>query len=317
MARQRHDATGPKTGAREHSRSLESEGEGRPVGPGSKPAPGLYLVATPIGNMGDVTLRAIETLRGADVIACEDTRVTSKLMARLGLERTLTPYHEHNADRAGPQLLARLREGKVVALVSDAGTPLVSDPGFRLVQSCHAEGLAVTAVPGASATLTALQLSGLPAERWLFGGFLPSKGTARRQALRELEAVPATLVLFESPNRLPESLADMAAVLGPRPAAVTRELTKRHEEVVRGALPDLAARYAERGPPKGEVVVVIGPPDEAAPASADDLDGRLEAAVAAGASLKDAAALVAAETGHPRREVYARALKLFRGGNEG
>lgn len=266
--------------------------------------------------MGDITLRAVEVLRAADVVACEDTRVTSKLMARLGLERPLTPYHEHNADKAGPQLLARLREGQVVALVSDAGTPLVSDPGFRLVQACVDGGLAVTALPGASAVLTALQLSALPTERWLFAGFLPSKGTQRRQTLRELEAVPATLVFYDSPNRLADSLADMLAVLGDRPAAVARELTKLHEEVARGPLSALADRYHRSGPPKGEVVVVVGPPPAQAPAGGDDLDARLARAMGTGASIKDAAALVAAETGHPRRDVYARALRLFRGGNE-
>ncbi|HSV29650.1 MAG TPA: 16S rRNA (cytidine(1402)-2'-O)-methyltransferase [Candidatus Omnitrophota bacterium] len=273
-------------------------------------------MATPIGNMGDITLRAIEVLRGADVIACEDTRVTGKLMTRLGLDRPLFSYHEHNAERAGAQLLAKLRDGKSVALASDAGTPLVSDPGARLVKACVAEGLAVTALPGASAVLTALQLSALPAERWLFAGFLPSKATQRRQALREVEHVPATLVFYESPNRLADSLADMAAVLGGRDAAVARELTKRHEEVVRGTLFDLANRYAEAGAPKGEVVVVVGPPLAEARPGADDLESRLRRAVDGGASVKDASALVAAETGHPRRDVYALALKLFRGGTE-
>ncbi|MEW5729806.1 MAG: 16S rRNA (cytidine(1402)-2'-O)-methyltransferase [Pseudomonadota bacterium] len=274
-------------------------------------------MATPIGNMGDITFRAVEVLRAADVVACEDTRVTAKLMARLGLERPLTPYHEHNADKARPALLARLREGQRVALVSDAGTPLVSDPGYRLVRACVDEGLAVTAVPGASAVPTALQLSALPCDRWLFAGFLPSKATQRRQALREVEAVPATLVFYESPNRLADSLADMLAVLGDRPAAVARELTKLHEEVARGRLSDLAGRYAAAGAPKGEVVVVVGAPEAAAPAGGDDLDARLRRAVDGGTSIKDAAALVAAETGHPRRDVYARALRLFRGGNDG
>lgn len=317
MARQRHGANGTDTGPTGLSRSMvEDDGEGSPARLGSKPAPGLYLVATPIGNMGDITLRAIETLKGADVIACEDTRVTSKLMIRLGLDRPLFPYHEHNADQAGPKLLARLREGKVVALASDAGTPLVSDPGFRLVQACIAENLPVTALPGASAVLTALQLSGLPAERWLFAGFLPSKATQRRQALRELEHVPATLIFYESPNRLADSLADMAMVLGLRDGAVARELTKRHEEVVRGSLLTLASRYAEAGAPKGECVVVVAPPAEAEPSGEQDVEARLRREVEAGVSIKDAAALVAAETGHPRRDVYARALKLFRGDNE-
>lgn len=309
MARQRNGATGSET--RETSLGTENQREGRPRGPGSKPAPGLYLVATPIGNMGDITYRAVETLRAADLVACEDSRVTGKLMTRLGLDRPLVPYHEHNAERAGAHLLAKLREGLVVALVSDAGTPLVSDPGYRLVRDCVAAGIAVTALPGPSALVTALQLSGLPTDRFLFAGFLPPKATARRQALRELAEVPATLCFYESPNRLGDSLADMAAVLGAREAAVARELTKLHEEVARGDLFTLANRYAD-SPPKGEVVVVVAPPGEAAQPGADEVETRLRRAVADGASVKDAAALVAAETGHPRREVYAVALRLFR-----
>jgi 16S rRNA (cytidine1402-2'-O)-methyltransferase len=260
--------------------------------------------------MGDITYRAVEVLAGADLVACEDTRVTGGLMTKLGLDRPLTPYHQHNAERARPQLISQLKEGAVIALVSDAGTPLVSDPGYRLVRACVAEGIAVTALPGASAAITALQLSGLPNDRFLFGGFLPSKATARRQALRELAAVPATLMFYESPNRLGASLADMAAVLGAREAAVARELTKLHEEVARGDLFTLANRYADLAP-KGEVVVVVAPPDDSRPASADELDDRLRRAVAEGATIKDAAALVAAETGFPRRDVYARALRLF------
>lgn len=294
----------------------DEQREGRHSKPGWQPRPGLYLVATPIGNMGDITLRAIETLRSAHVVACEDTRVTAKLMNRLGLDRPLVAYHEHNADKAGPHLVARIQAGEVVALVSDAGTPLVSDPGGRLVTACLEAGLAISALPGPSAVVTALQLSGLPAEKFLFAGFTPNRSTARRTFLRELAEVPATLILYESPNRLPDALADMQAVLGDRPAAVARELTKLHEEVVRGALSELAARYAASGPPKGEVVVVIGPPAASAPAPEQDLDSHLSALVAGGTSIKDAAALVAAETGHPRRDIYARALRLFRGGND-
>lgn len=317
MARQRHDATGTRTGPTDASLVLDNgKNEGRPERLGSKPSPGLYLIATPIGNMGDITYRAVEVLRAADLVACEDTRVSGKLMTRLGLDRPLFSYHEHNAGHAGPQLIARLQQGAVVALISDAGAPLVSDPGYRLVRSCVAEGIAVTAVPGASAVITALQLSGLPNDRFLFAGFLPPKSAARRTALREVALVPATLVFFESPNRLGESLADMAAVLGSeRPAAVARELTKLHEEVARGTLAALEERYRGQ-PPKGEVVVVIGPPLAAAAESGGDLDQRLRTAVTGGASVKDAAALVAAETGHPRRDIYARALKLFRTGNE-
>ena len=276
---------------------------------GSKPVPGLYLVATPIGNLGDITQRAMMVLKSADLVACEDTRVTGKLLSLLGLSAKLTPYHEHNADHAGPILMDKIAGGAVVALVSDAGTPLVSDPGGRLVAACRDRGLPVTAIPGASAVLTALQVAGLPADRFLFAGFLPNRSTARRQVARELAAVPATLVFFDSPNRLADSLEDLALVLGNRPAAVARELTKMHEEVVRATLPELAKRYAGITP-KGEIVIVIAPPEDVAP-NGDDLEERLKAAVADGASIKDAAALVAAETGHPRREVYAVALRLF------
>lgn len=280
--------------------------------PGSKPAPGLYLVATPIGNMGDISARAVATLRAADVVACEDTRVTGKLISLLGLSVPLSAYHDHNAERAGPQLLERLRRGQVVALVSDAGMPLVSDPGYRLVQACIAENLPVTVVPGPSAALTALALSGLPPDRFLFAGFPPAKASARRKELEGLAAVPATLIFFESPHRLAESLADMALVLGDRPAAVARELTKMFEEVRRGPLAGLAAHYAEAGGPKGEVVVVVGPPGEAPPPSPDDIDDRLRRALA-GQSLRDAVDTVTAATGLPRRQVYARAVALSRG----
>ncbi len=310
MARQRQTgATGP---------SVEVDGgpEGRPRRIGSKPAAGLYLVATPIGNIRDITLRALDVLAEADMVACEDSRVTGKLLMLLGLKRPLLPYHEHNAEKAGRELMAHLKQGAVVALVSDAGTPLVSDPGWALVRACIEEGVPVTAVPGPSAALAALQLSGLPADRFLFAGFLPGKGAARRAVLKELESTPASLVFYEAPHRLPETLADMAAVLGDRGAAVARELTKMHEEVVRGRLFELSQHFAEAGPPRGEVVVVVAPPGAATPVTPDDLDRRLAAAVAGGASIKDAAALIAAETGHQRREVYARALKLFRSNNE-
>jgi 16S rRNA (cytidine1402-2'-O)-methyltransferase len=295
---------------------VDCGGEGRLPRPGSKPVAGLYLVATPIGNLGDITQRALTVLQAADVVACEDTRVTGKLLSLLGLSAKLTPYHEHNADRAGPALIEKMAGGAVVALVSDAGTPLVSDPGGRLVVACRERGLPVTAVPGASAVLTALQVSGLPAERFLFAGFLPNRGAPRRQVARELAAVPATLIFFDSPNRLADSLVDLATVFGDRQAAVARELTKMHEEVVRGTLTELAERYAGHTP-KGEVVIIVAPPGAVALVAEDDLESRLRAAVADGGSIKDAAALVAAETGHPRREVYALALKLFRGGEGG
>jgi 16S rRNA (cytidine1402-2'-O)-methyltransferase len=278
------------------------------------PAGRLLLVATPIGNAQDITLRALEALREADVIACEDTRVTARLLAIHRIERPLIAYHEHNAARMRPAILERLAKGESVALVSDAGTPLVSDPGYKLVRAAIDAGAAVTALPGPSSVLTALLLSGLPSDRFLFAGFLPSKAGARREALQELARVPATLVLFESANRRAESLADMAEVLGPRPAAMARELTKHFEEVRRDSLPALAAHYREAGPPKGEVVVVIGPPDRAAEAVDD---AALDAALADALrqmSVRDAAAAVATATGRSRREVYARALALSRGG---
>lgn len=270
-------------------------------------APGLYLVATPIGNAADISLRGLDVLARADLVVCEDTRVTSKLLSKHGLKPSLAAYHEHNAARQRPQLLARLAVGGAIALVSDAGTPLVSDPGYKLVREAIAAGIKVTALPGPSAPLAALVLSGLPSDRFLFAGFLPPKSAGRRKVLAELAAVPATLIFFESAGRLAGSLADMAAVLGRREAAVARELTKLYEEVRRGFLDDLAAHYAEAGPPKGEIVVVIGPPSEDAGAGID-LDGALDRALAT-MSLRDAADAVAAATGRPRREVYARALE--------
>ncbi len=270
---------------------------------------GLHLVATPIGNLGDMSRRAAETLAGADLVACEDTRMTGKLLALLGIKATLTPYHEHNAERARPALLARMQAGGSVALVSDAGTPLLSDPGYRLVRACLDSGIPVTSVPGASALLPALQLAGLPCDRFLFAGFLANKTAARRRTLAELAAVPATLIFYESPQRLSASLGDMAEVLGPRPAAVARELTKLHEEVRRGTLAELAAHYAAAGAPKGEVTIVVGPPgDEPAP-SADSIDAMLAQALET-LSVREAAATVAAATGLARRAIYARALVL-------
>jgi 16S rRNA (cytidine1402-2'-O)-methyltransferase len=265
-------------------------------------------VATPIGNAADITLRALDVLRRADLVACEDTRVTGKLLAIHGIATPRFAYHDHNADRVRPVLLDRLRQGGTIALVSDAGTPLVSDPGFKLIRAAAEEGLPVTTLPGPSAPLAALVLSGLPTDRFLFAGFLPAKHGARLGELASLATVPATLVFFESARRLPESLADMAEALGPRPAAVARELTKMFEEVRRGTLPELAAHYAEAGPPKGEVVVVVGtsPPAEQPAASLDD---RLRAALAT-MSLRDASEAVATATGARRRDVYARALEL-------
>jgi 16S rRNA (cytidine1402-2'-O)-methyltransferase len=275
----------------------------------------LVVVATPIGNLGDITHRAIDSLRDADVIACEDTRVTAKLLSAYGIHTPMLAYHEHNAARVRPQLIERLRQGQIVALVSDAGTPLVSDPGYKLVEALIGEGISVTAAPGASALLTALVLSGLPSDRFLFAGFLPVKSTARRAEIRSLAAVPATLIFYEAPPRLAKLLDDLLAVLGPRPAAVARELTKKFEEVRRGPLTELAAHYADAPQPKGELVVLVGAPvaDAAGTASDADLDTALTVALAT-LSVKEAAALVSAETGVPRRVTYGRALKLRQSG---
>ena len=219
--------------------------------------PGLHIVATPIGNLGDVTLRALAALAGADLIACEDTRVTRKLLDRYGIRTPLTPYHDHNAAEARPKLLRRLDEGAAIALVSDAGTPLVSDPGFKLVRDAIAEGLNVHGIPGASAALSGLVLAGLPTDRFLFAGFLPAREGERKRALEELKNTPATLIFFESAQRLSESLRAMSAVFGPRRAAVARELTKLHEEVRREDLPKLASIFERSMPPKGEVTIVV------------------------------------------------------------
>ena len=292
----------PSHGAARSKRPRPSGGAGRPL------EPGLYLVATPIGNARDITLRALDVLAGAQVVACEDTRTTAKLLGMHGVAARLTAYHEHNAARVRPALLARLARGEAVALVADAGTPLISDPGYRLVAAARDAGVAVTAVPGASAPLAALCVSGLPTDRFLFAGFLPARRAARRRGLEALATVDATLLMFESARRLAGSLADMADVLGPREAAVARELTKRFEEVRRGPLGELAAHYADAGPPKGEVVVVVGPPG---PREFDDetVDARLREALAEN-SVRDAAASVSAMTGLPRRGLYARALAL-------
>jgi 16S rRNA (cytidine1402-2'-O)-methyltransferase len=292
--------------------SLEEDDGGEPIDPAqrSKPAPGLYIVATPIGNAQDITLRALTLLATVDVIACEDTRVSVKLLRRHAIATRRVAYHDHNADAVRPKLLARLAAGQSVALISDAGTPLVSDPGFKLVREAVERGFAVTALPGPSAPLAALVLSALPADQFFFAGFLPAKEAARRRALAALKAVPATLLFLESAPRLAASLADMAAVLGDRPAAVARELTKLYEEVRRAPLGSLAAHYGGVPPPKGEIVVVVGPPaasDDAV--SADALDQALGVALAR-MSLKDASEAVAAATGLPRRAVYARALAL-------
>ena len=270
---------------------------------------GLYLVATPIGNLGDITVRALEVLAAVDLIACEDTRVTRKLLDRYGIATPLTSYHEHNAAQARPKLLARLADGAAIALVSDAGTPLVSDPGYKLVREARAAGANVTALPGASAVLAALTVSGLPTDRFLFEGFLPAKEAARRARIAELERIPATLVLFETGARIAASLADLAAGLGPREAALCRELTKFYEEIRRGDLATLAHQAADTPEPRGELVIVVAPPDRQDDVSAADLDALLRQALDR-LSVKDAVAEIAAVSGAPRREVYRRAIAL-------
>jgi 16S rRNA (cytidine1402-2'-O)-methyltransferase len=279
-------------------------------------APGLYVVATPVGNLGDVSVRALATLAAADLVACEDTRVTRVLTDRYGIATRLVAYHDHNAARQRPKLLAALAEGEVVALVSDAGTPLVSDPGFRLVKEALAAGHTVVPVPGASAVLAALVASGLPSDAFLFGGFLPPKAAARRKRLGQFAATPATLVFFESPRRLAASLADMADMLGAaRACAVARELTKTYESVRRGTLDELAAAFAGEPPPKGEIVVVVGPPEPGVPDAAD-VDALLSELLVA-YPVREAAAEAAARTGLSRRTLYQRALALKREENDG
>ncbi len=287
--------------------------EFRQDGESTLPA-GLVLVSTPIGNLGDLTPRARDTLRAADLILCEDTRHTARLLAAIGVSVKLQPLHEHNEDAAIPSVLSRLRQGQRIALVSDAGVPLVSDPGYRLVRAALAEGLAVGAAPGANAALTALVLSGLPPLPFLMLGFPPPRQAARRAACGRIRAaeragLAATLIWYEAPHRLAETLADMADAFGPRQAAVARELTKRFEEVRRAPLSELAAHYAAN-PARGEVTIVVGPPEHDDP---EDLDERLRSALA-GNSVKDAAALVAVATGLPRKLVYARALAMGRSG---
>ena len=272
-------------------------------------APGLHIVATPIGNLADVTLRALATLAAADAVLAEDTRVSRHLLDRYEIFTPLVAYHEHNAAQARPRLIARLAAGEALALISDAGTPLISDPGYKLAAEAVAAGIPLTSVPGPSAALAALTSAALPTDRFFFEGFLPPKASARRERINALAGIPATLVFYEAPSRLAAALADLAAELGPRPAAIARELTKLYEETRRGTLPDLAAHYAAEGAPKGEIVIVVGPPLAAPRLDEAALDSEILAALGA-LSVKDAAAAVAAQTGLPRRQVYARALRL-------
>jgi 16S rRNA (cytidine1402-2'-O)-methyltransferase len=298
---------------------INTEGRGEPrertfaVGGHVLTAPkataGLHLVATPIGNLGDITLRALQTLAGVDVIACEDTRITRRLTERYGIAAELVPYHEHNAATARPKILERLARGSAIALVSDAGTPLISDPGFKLVREACAAGHAVRALPGPSSVLTALAVAALPTDRFFFEGFLPAKEGARRARLSELARIDATLLLFESGNRVQTTLRDLGGIMGAREAAICRELTKMHEEVTRGTLAELA-KTADTLETRGEFVLVIGPPAADAQAlTAEALDNLLRDQLVHH-SVKDAVALASELSGRPRREVYARALEL-------
>ena len=272
--------------------------------------PGLYLVATPIGNLGDISLRALSVLARADLIAAEDTRHSKKLLSHFGLRGELTPYHEHNAEKERPRLLARLRAGQTVALISDAGTPLISDPGYKLVRDALDQGLLVTSIPGPSAVLAALTDSGLPTDTFLFAGFPPQKSGARRARLEELRNVPATLVFFETAPRLAKSLADMADLLGAREAAIAKELTKLHESVMRGRLDRLAGEIGAGDALRGEFVVVVAPPAEDVDEPSDAMIAQqLEKALRL-ESFRDAVRSVAEVLNVSRARVYELGLKL-------
>ena len=270
---------------------------------------GLHITATPIGNLGDVTLRALATLAAADVVLCEDTRVTSRLLERYGIKASMKPYHEHNAEAVRPAIIAALQAGGAYALVSDAGVPLVSDPGYRLVRACVDEGITVHSLPGASSTLTALTLSGLPSDVFTFIGFLPQKEKARRDVLARFKDVPSTLIAFESPHRVVEALGDIAVVFPSRNMALCRELTKLHEEVLRGSAAEIRAVLAARESVKGEIVLVIAPPTDEAPAATDaQIESAITVALQDHSSAK-AASLVAKEFGLPKDDIYARILR--------
>jgi len=269
---------------------------------------GLYIIATPIGNLRDITLRALDALKDADLIVCEDTRVTGKLLSHYGIRKPTLSYNDHNGEARRPKILDALADGKRVALVSDAGTPLISDPGYKLVQEALERGIYVTPLPGASSVLAGLCLSGLPTDRFFFAGFLPVKKESRRKEIYTLSTIPYTLILFESARRLPETLASLHDLLGNRKAAVVREITKLFEESRRGTLAELQAHYEKEGAPKGEVVIVIAPPAETK-ASGESLEAKLKLLLKSH-SVKEAAAILAEQTGKPRKEIYAMALKV-------
>lgn len=275
---------------------------------GAELKPGLYLVATPIGNLRDITLRALDVLEGCDALVCEDTRVSGKLLSAYGLKKEMIVYNDHTSDSQREFVLKRLRDGAVLAMASDAGTPLVSDPGYKLVRAAQTENIYVTALPGASAPVLALQLSGLPCDSFSFAGFLPAKTKARKDELAQWANVPGTLLFFETAPRLLESLADMQEVLGNRPACVMREMTKMFEEGKRDSLAGLIAHYQQSGPPKGEIVVVVGAADEA-PKTQGDIIPALRAALKI-LGTKEASRLMAEIYDRPAKEVYELALSL-------
>ena len=271
-------------------------------------SPGLYIVATPIGNLGDITNRAADILARVDHIACEDKRLTSRLLPHLGIKKPLLSYHDHSNEQERARIVMMMAT-QAIALVSDAGTPLISDPGYKLVRDARAAGVAITTLPGPCAAIAAITLAGLPTDRFLFAGFLPPKSGARRTAIGELAQVPASLVFYESGPRLAASLADLATVLGNREACIARELTKIYEEAVTGTLSDLAARYTDAPAPKGEIVIVIAPPDAPPAPDAADVDAALRDALASMSAAK-AASFVAKATGADRHALYAQAIKI-------
>ena len=283
--------------------------------PARRLAPGLHVVATPIGNLGDITIRALATLAAADTILAEDTRMARRLLDHYGIKRPVKRFDAHAGESQIAAAIQAMAGGQALALISDAGTPLLSDPGASLTMRASASGVAIHPLPGPSALLAALVSAGVPADRFFFEGFLPPKSGDRRRRIRELAAVPGALVFYEAPHRVPETLEDMEAVLGDRPAAAARELTKLHETIVRGTLASLRVHF-DRESPRGEFVLVVGAPGASDEAPADDLDTRLGALMSR-MSVKDAAAVVAGETGRPKREVYARALRLAAGESDG
>jgi 16S rRNA (cytidine1402-2'-O)-methyltransferase len=271
-------------------------------------APGLYVTATPIGHLGDVTLRALATMAAADILLCEDTRTTAKLLERYGIRTRLMAYHEHNAAKVRPAIMRALGEGQAIALVSDAGMPLVSDPGYRLVADCVANAIPVTAIPGASAVLTALALSGLPTDRFSFLGFLPTKTVERKKLLTEFMNVKSTLIVFESPHRIVDALADVANVLNNRRVAVSRELTKLHEEILRGTALEVQEILGSRPSVKGEITLVIAPPEQnAVQASDEDIESAIDGALKSMPAAK-AAADIAKRFDLAKKDIYSRIL---------